>query len=330
LADDETRSAWRSLTLGYTEPGGHPRLRREIASLYDGLDATHVMTCAGAQEGIFLAMNVLVDAGDHAVVVTPAYQSLHEVARAIGATVTTVDLDPADWSLDIDRLERAITDRTRVVVINFPHSPTGAQISVDSLQRIARMCEARGIHLFSDEVYRFLELDVADRLPPAASLSASAISLGVMSKAFGLAGLRVGWIATRDTRVLDRIAAFKDYTTICNSAPSETLALMALRARDQVLARSRAIVAANVPLLDEFFQRHISRFAWIRPRAGSVCFPRLLRENADEFADRLVNDAGTLVVPGSHFQYDASYFRIGYGRRDMPEALAQLEAFVSR
>ncbi len=325
LADPELTALWANLTLGYTESAGHPQLRAEIATLYQGMTSDDILTFAGAEEGIFLAMHALLAAGDHAVVVTPGYQSLHEVARAIGAAVTCVNLDPGDWSLDVDLVRAALRPNTRVVVVNFPHNPTGAQLPRASLERLLSLCDSRGIHLFSDEVYRFLEVDPADRLPPAATLSDRAISLGVMSKAFALAGLRIGWIATRDRTLRLRIAALKDYTTICSSAPSEILALIALRARDRVLARSRAIIDANLPLLDAFFERHGDRFAWVRPRAGSVCFPRLVHGGADPFADALVRQKGVLVVPGSQFGGWPGHFRLGFGRQDMGAALALVE-----
>jgi len=153
--------------------------------------------------------------------------------------------------------------------------------------------------------------------------------LGVMSKSFALAGLRIGWLATRDRELLARCAAFKDYTTICSSAPSEILALIGLRARDRVLDRSRAIVAANLPRLDRFFADHGDRFTWVRPRGGSIGFPRLLGdEPIDDFAARLVEQEGVLLLPGSAFGHPGNHFRIGFGRTDLPAAVAGLERFL--
>src|SRR3954462_9277430 len=193
LADDETRRMWRDLHLGYTESLGLPALRAEIASLYPGLTADDILTFAGAEEAVFVTMHAALSAGDHAIVVWPAYQSLYEVARSIGCEVSPVPLDPADWSLNVRRVIAAIKSNTRLIVINFPHSPTGAQINRAQLEELVSVCADRGIRLFSDEVYRFLEHDKPP-LPPAATLSASAISIGVMSKSFALAGLRIGWI----------------------------------------------------------------------------------------------------------------------------------------
>ena len=328
LADDDAQRRWNDLSLGYTESLGLPALREEIARLYTGLGADDVITFAGAEEGVFLAMHALLGAGDHAVVVWPAYQSLHEVARSIGASVTLVPLSPRDWSLDVDAVAASMRPNTKAIVINFPHSPTGAQIPGDQLGRLISIAELHGVHLFSDEVYRLLEHGAA-RLPAAADSSERALSLGVMSKSFALAGLRIGWIATRDAVLRKRIAALKDYTTICSSAPSEILSLIALRAKDQVIARSRGIIEDNLPLLDGFFARNADRFRWVRPRAGSVCFPEYLGGSIDEFSARLVEQQGVLLLPASQFGYTGNHFRLGYGRRDMPAALEKLESFAA-
>jgi aspartate/methionine/tyrosine aminotransferase len=331
LADAPTRAAWDALRLGYTESAGHPALREEIARLYSTVDADEVITFVGAEEAIFLVMHAALTAGDHAVVVWPAYQSLYEVARSIGADVTLVPLDARDWSLDPDAVLAAIRTNTRLIVINFPHSPTGALISREVFDCLTTQAESRGVAVFSDEVYRFLEFDETDRLPGAVDVGKRTVSLGVMSKAFALAGLRVGWIATHDAELRRNVSRLKDYTTICGSAPSELLALIALRARDRVIGRSRAIIRANLPLLDAFFDRHGDLFSWTRPSAGSVAFPRLCVDEAgaiDRFCAELVEAEGVLLLPGCEFQHTGNHFRIGFGRKDMPEALHQLEHFV--
>lgn len=334
LADEETRAMWAGLRLGYTESTGHPLLKREIATLYDSIDADDVLVFAGAEEAIFCLLSTMLGPGDHVVVTWPGYQSLYEVARAAGAKVGLHALREEDgWALDVDRLLRSLHDDTRMVVVNAPHNPTGMLPSPEEWQRLAAECRSRGIRLVADEVYRFLEHDGAATLPAGADLDPSFVSIGVMSKSFAMAGLRIGWLATRDREVLDRCARLKDYTTICSSAPSEVLALMALRAREAVLARSRDIVRANLAVLDAFFARRGDALAWVRPRGGSTGFPRLVPggpagPSAERFAARLVEATGVLLLPSTTFGSGDSHFRIGLGRVDVPEAVGKLEQFL--
>jgi aspartate/methionine/tyrosine aminotransferase len=157
------------------------------------------------------------------------------------------------------------------------------------------------------------------------------VSVGVMSKSFALAGLRIGWLATHDADLLDRAMRFKDYTTICASAPSEILALTALRARDAVLARSRSIVEANLALVDGFLERQAAHIGWVRPRGGPIGFPELRADiPIAQFTDALLAAEGVLLAPGSLFGHPGNHFRLGFGRTDLPEALARLEAFTVR
>lgn len=318
LADDECRALWDGLTLGYTESAGHPLLRAEIARLY-GLAAEDVLTFAGAEEAILAALSVLLGPGDHALVTWPGYQSLHEVARATGAEVERLELREEDsW-----RLPRVpLRANTKLVVINFPHNPTGAVLTRRELDELL----ALPVRVFSDEVYRGLEY--GPTLPAAASLADSALSLGVMSKAYGMAGLRIGWLACRDRALLKKIAAFKDYTTICCSAPAEILALIALRANDRVLARNRALVEANLRRVDDFFARHADRVSWVRPQAGCIGFPRLLRDDVEEFCRALVERESTLLLPGSVYDFPGQHFRLGYGRTDLAAGLERLARFL--
>jgi aspartate/methionine/tyrosine aminotransferase len=332
LADEDGLRRWHDLRLGYTESAGDPALRAEIAKLYETVSPDDVLVFAGAEEAIFALHNVLLGTGDHALVVRPAYQSLAEVAQAAGADVTRVDLhEEAGWRLDPDEVRSSLRPRTRLILINEPHNPTGGLSDRATFDRLAALAAESGARLIVDEVYRFLEFEPATRLPAAADVSPSAVSIGVMSKSFGLAGLRIGWVTTRDRALLERLAAFKDYTTICSSAPSEVLALIALRARERVLERSRRIVAANLPLLDAFFARWPGVFEWVRPRGGSVGFPRLLADRpSDAFADELVRRTGVLILPGNLFGDSTNHFRIGYGRTNLPRALEPFEDFATR
>jgi aspartate/methionine/tyrosine aminotransferase len=330
LADEEAAGLWAGLRLGYTESPGHPLLRAEIAALYETVEPDQILVFAGAEEAIFCLSNVLLGPGDHAVVTWPGYQSLYEVGRAAGAEVTLHELSEADgWALDPERLIAALRPETKLVVVNAPHNPTGMLPSHDDWTRLTNELVDRRIHLLADEVYRFLEFSLSSRLLAGADAFERGISLGVMSKSFALAGLRIGWLATRDRDLLARCAAFKDYTTICSAAPSEILALIGLRERTTVLDRSRQILARNLVWVDQLFEDHADRLAWVRPRGGSVGFPKLLgRESIDDFAARLVEAEGVLLLPASQFGYPGNHFRLGFGREDLPMAVEALDRFL--
>src|SRR5258706_3814205 len=332
LADVEARGLWENLRLGYTESTGHPLLRAEIASLYEGIEADDILVFAGAEEAIFCLANVVLGPDDHAVVTWPGYQSLYEVGRAAGADVTLHELSEADgWSLDVERLIGSLRSNTRLVVVNAPHNPTGMVPTHADWARLTGELARRGIHLLADEVYRFLEFEEADRLMAGADAFERGISLGVMSKSFAMAGLRIGWLACQDRELLARCASFKDYTTICASAPAEILALIGLRAKDEVLARSRRIVADNLALLDAFFVRRSDRLSWVRPRGGSIGFPRVVDGlPLDCFAAGLVGTSVLLLLPGPPVGHPANHFRLRLRRQNLPEALGRREAFLDR
>ena len=325
----KAKDPFESLWLGYTESQGHPQLRRQIASLYSDISPDEVLVHSGAEEAIFNFMNTELSAGDHIVVHSPYYQSLGEVARALGAGVTEWESNAEkDWQLDLNFLEYALNEHTRVVVVNFPHNPTGYLPEEAFLRDLAAMSEKHGFMVFSDEVYRFLEYRESDRLPAFCELNDRAVSLGVMSKSFGLAGLRIGWTVTRNKALYDRLAAFKDYTTICNSAPSEFLATLALGQRDVIFERNLAIIRENLERLQAFFAQYADSFRWSQPKAGPIAFPHLLKGPVDEFCRQLISKAGVLLLPGTLYGKKYNCFRIGFGRRNLAQCLEKLIGFV--
>jgi aspartate/methionine/tyrosine aminotransferase len=317
--------------LGYTESQGSPSLQQEICNLYDHIAPRQVLVHTGAEEAIFLFMHAALDASDHIIVHWPCYQSLFEVARNIGSQVTLWQArEDNGWSLDLDELQQHIRPNTKAVIINTPHNPTGYLMPPEVFQEISRLCREKDIILFSDEVYRESEYRREDRLPAACDLEENTVSLGVMSKTYGLAGLRIGWIATQNANIYARMAALKDYTTICNSAPSEFLAELALRHRKKLVARNLEIITDNLALLDQFFVRHPDRFAWQRPQAGSIGFPQLIGEDVNNFCKDLVENTGVLLLPGTLYDDQGNHFRIGFGRKNFPDALVRLEEFLGR
>lgn len=330
LADADARDRWERLSLGYTESLGLPALREAIAGLYGTLAPEDILVVAGAEEGIFLLAHALLAPGSEAVVVTPAYQSLYEIPNALGARVHTIPLPyEHQWRLDPGAIAAVAGPRTRLIAINFPHNPTGAHITPDVQREVIRIAAESGATLLSDEVYRGLESASADLLPPGADLSDNVVSLGVMSKSFALPGLRIGWLATRNKDLIQRASRLKDYTTICSSAPSEVLALIALRAAGAVLNRSRAIVDTNRQAAASFFKDHATLVEWVPGVAGSTAFPRLTQQDAEVIATRLREETSTLMVPGRIFGADTSHFRLGLGRRDLPVALENLSRVLT-
>ncbi|MBC5800809.1 MAG: pyridoxal phosphate-dependent aminotransferase [Candidatus Eremiobacteraeota bacterium] len=335
FARPDERQAFENLWLGYTQTYGAADLREAIAATYEHRTGDDVLCFAGAEEGIYAAMHVLLRAEDHAVVITPNYQAAEAVPLSICA-VSGVPLEPDDdWSLDIDRVTAALRPETRVVSINFPHNPTGKILERDRFDALVDLCRKRGLWLFSDEVYRLLGPEGSEHLPQVADVYERGLSLGVLSKAYGLPGLRIGWIACADRELLGRLERMKHYLSICNSAPSERLGLIALRAREPILARNRALVTANLTKLDEFFADFPDLFEWRRPDGGSVGYPRYLgSDGVESFAQRLIEEAGVLVLPAGIFGSDlgatpSDRFRIGFGRADLEQGLAAFRAHLA-
>jgi len=245
-----------------------------------------VLVHAGAQEAIFLFIHAVLEPGDRVIVQWPCYQSLAQVAQSMGCEVSLWRARESEgWAPDVDELRSFLRGGAKAIIINSPHNPTGYHMPPAVFGEINALAEAHGALLFSDEVYRELELDPLDRLPAACDLGSHAVSLGVMSKAYGLAGLRIGWIATHNAALRERMAALKDYTTICSSAPSEFLAELALRHRKDLTNSNLALIQRNLTELDGFFHRHADRFVWTRPKAGPIAFPRLIGDDVNRRID---------------------------------------------
>lgn len=330
LADSDSMKLWESLSLGYTESPGHPLLRKEIARLYTSINSDQVLTLAGAEEGIYCAMRVLIEPGDHVIVVDPCYQSLVTLPETFGAEITTIQLKPENqWKLDLEEVEQAFQTKTKLLILNYPHNPTGAILEKKVLDRLIDLARENGAYIFCDEVYRYMEVDDTLRMPSIADAYEKGISLNVMTKSFGLAGLRIGWIATRDAAFLSKVGSYKLYTSICNSAPSEILAIIALRAKEKVLKRNREIVLQNLQVLEAFMKRNQQRISWVRPQGGTMAVLKLLLPvSVEDFAEDLVRSEGVLIMPGSVFDLPGNFFRIGFGKKNMPGILKRFETYL--
>jgi aspartate/methionine/tyrosine aminotransferase len=315
---------------GYTESPGAPWLREVIAGVYKGVKPEHVLVMSAAEEGIFVLYHALAGASDHVIVETPCYESGLEVARSTGAQVSEWRRSFENgWAHDLAGLEKLIQPNTRIIYINTPHNPMGLLMPPGVFQQVMALAAKQGIIVFSDEVYRESEHDPAMRLPAACEAYEHAVSLGSMSKTYGLPGLRLGWLVTRDARIIQRCLEFKYYTTICSSAPSEFLTALALCHRAVLVKRNLEIVQRNLALLDEFIKRRSNLFEWVKPNASPIGFVRFKpQRDVFAFCEEVVRDSGVLLLPGSVYD-EPRHIRFGYGRKNMPEALAQFETYLN-
>jgi aspartate/methionine/tyrosine aminotransferase len=336
MGDAADAEAFDTLWLGYTQTFGAPDLRETIAGTYDHQGPHDILCFAGAEEGLYIACHALLAAGDHAIVVTPNYQAAETVPLSI-CGVTGVALDATqNWELDLERVAAAIRPNTKLVSINFPHNPTGKILEREVLDGLVALCRQHGLWLFSDEVYRLLGPDPSKHLPQVADIYERGLSLNVMSKAYGLPGLRIGWIACQDSELLVRMERMKHYLSICNSGPSEHLARIALKNRERILARNNRLVRDNLALLDTFFAEFPALFEWRRPDGGCVGYPRYIGPGPVEaFTTRLVEQSGVLLLPSTIYRSELGpvpedRFRIGFGRAKLAQGLAVFQAYLHR
>jgi aspartate/methionine/tyrosine aminotransferase len=334
LASPADRAAFEDLPLHYIETTGTAPLRAAVAATYQGVQPEDILAFAGAEEGIFCAMHALLERHDHAIVVTPNYQSSEELPRALCAT-SGVALDADDnWSLDLEQVKAAIRPNTKLIAVNFPHNPTGKVIDRRTFDGLVALCRQHGIWLFSDEVYRGLERSAEIRLPSAIEAYEKGLTLGVMSKAYGLPGLRVGWIASKDHALLHKMDRVKHYLSICNAGPSEHLAVIALKASEKIIGRNRDLIKRNLVAVDAFFAEFPDLFEWRHPDGGCIAYPRYLgQDGVETFCRRLVEEAGIVLLPASLYRSDLTAtpgdrFRIGFGRNYIPEGLAAMRAYL--
>ena len=333
---NQSPDALLDLHLGYTETWGAPDLRQAISETYDHLKPENILCFAGAEEGVYAAMRVLLTPDDHAIVVVPNYQAAETLPLDICA-VSGVPLDAAkNWRLDLDKVRAAIRPNTKLISVCFPNNPTGMIIPAGDYRALIEICRAYDLYLFSDEVYRLIELDPSKRIDQAADAYEKGLSLNVMSKAYGLPGLRIGWIATQDLGVLQRLERYKHYLSICNSAPSERLAVIALGVRNTLLDRNRALMRSNLQKLDVFFAEYPDLFEWSHPDGSCVGFPKYNgRDGVEAFCQALVEENGVLLLPASVYRSELldapdDRFRIGFGRANIEEGLQAFRAFLDR
>lgn len=329
-ATSDEMDMWNSLTLGYTESAGGEFLREAIAKHYRGFSASNVVV-ASPGELNFIAMNILLQPSDSVVVISPCYQSLVEVVKSIGCKISCWKPNPTNWKFSVDVLDSLVTDSTKLIIINFPHNPTGAYLTPDELNRVVEIARKHGSYIFSDEMYRGLVLEPMEKLRPICELYEKGISLWGPSKTFGLAGLRTGWLVCSDSAFLQKVVSFKDYLSICSSAPSEVLTAMALNNMEAYLQPNIQKIKKNVSLFSSFVETHQLFTNFVKPAAGSTSFVELnIEGSALEFSDRLVSETGIMTVPAEMFDYEGKFLRIGFGRKNFAEVLSGLDSYLKR
>jgi len=326
LMPEERRAATLAealdLRLGYTEARGTEALRTIIANTYQATSPDEILVTTGAIEANYLLFNTLLDPGDHIVTVYPAYQQLYAVARAIGCDVALWELTPENgFRYDLDALEQLVTPKTKLIVANTPHNPTGAMLSEADLRRIHALAESVGAWLLVDEAYRWLDLPGGDPMaPPIRDLGARGISVGTMSKPFGLPGLRIGWIAAPEA-VVQACWAARDYISLSPGKLNDYLAQVALKLRHEIVARNWEIVTANLSVADAWFEEHVDLVSWTRPRGGLLALMKYdFAVPSREVSDVLAADFSVMLAPGSAFGYEG-YLRVGVGQR--PDLFAE-------
>lgn len=318
------------LHLGYTESQGDPQLRSAVAANYETAEPDDVIILGAPEEGIYLTMRTLLDPGDHVVVLTPAYDSLLNLARHVSGNVSEWEIQPADgrWQIDLDRLASLVTDDTKLIVVNFPHNPTGFLPGREEMAAIVEIARSHNAWLFCDEMYRGLELYGRAALTSAVDLYERGLVLAGLSKVHGLPGLRAGWLVVRDAVLRDELIDWKFYTSICPPAPTELLAMAAVKAHDRLVARNRRLIEDNLAIAEPFFNRWRDQFTWRPPLAGSIALVGLNQPSATEYCHWLAKEAGVLLLPSSCLGYGDKHVRMGFGREDFGRGLAHYEAFL--
>lgn len=320
------------IRLGYTESQGDPSLRAKIAERYLHVRADQVLILNSPIEGIYITMRALLGDGDEAIILSPAYDALINLPESISSGVFRWQLEPTanGWELELEKLQKAISRNTKLLVVNFPHNPSGFLPQEEELARLVELADKHGIWLFCDEMYRGLEYGQRATLPSAADLYQRSIVLAGLSKSHGLPGLRAGWLIVRNEALLQEISKWKDYTSICSAAPTEFLAQVALDAEEKLVQRNVKIISDNIRLADDFFSRWSEMFEWRKPDAGSVAMVGINVPSATQYCHQLAEEAGIVLLPTKFMGYDDRHVRFGFGRLSFPAALAAYEDFLDK
>jgi aspartate/methionine/tyrosine aminotransferase len=331
LASATEKEQWENLKLGYTETLGSEKIRQAIKQHYETITLDEIIVSTPG-EANFILMNILLHAGDHVICMAPMYQSLYQIAKDLGCKLSFWEPSQNDckWFYDPSDLKKLVQPNTKLIVINFPHNPTGFSPSVNEYKEIISMARENNIYIFSDEMYRFLHHNRFSALPSASDLYENAFSLWGTAKTFGLGGLRLGWLTSKNKSILQKVEKFKDYLSICNSATSEILGTIALNNMNDFVNPNIEKIKLNILHFENFCNRNSDFIDYYKPNSGSTAFIKLkINIPTLEFSEKLVKDTGIMLLPSETFEYGNQFVRIGFGRENMPLALEQLEVYIN-
>lgn len=320
-----------NVRLGYTTMEGSEELRASISLLYATVRPEQILILGSPVEGIYVTMRTLLSAGDHVVVLAPAYDALLNLPQEIGCTISRWHLknNGNSWALDFPELEGLLARKTRLLAINFPHNPTGFLPSKDELARIVQLCRTYNVTLFSDEMYKGLEYAPNDALPSVADVDAAAVTLRGASKSLGLPGLRLGWLTIKDPSLYRNTMNTKAYTSMCATQASEYLGVMAMKAAPRLLAKNLEIIRGNMHLAASFFDKWQERLRWLPPKAGPVSLVEVADGEAEAFCRRLATAHGIVLLPSRFMGCPGEYARVGLGRKNFGECLVALDQVLA-
>ncbi|OAA64758.1 class I/II aminotransferase [Cordyceps fumosorosea ARSEF 2679] len=303
----------KDLPLSYSVHLGSHRFRSLIAERY-GLEAENILITAGASSALFIVATSLLSQKDHLIITRPNYASNVETPRAIGCEITYVDLEfEKDFQLDVNDIASAIKPNTRLISLTTPNNPTGTAIPGEDLRRVVELAKTHGCYVLVDETYA--ELTYVDRQPGAASLGAHVVGVSSMSKAFGVPGIRVGWISSKNKEILEVFLAAKEQISITVSVIDEYVAEQILERCDEILNPIIQEMKLRLHMVEAWAASE-DLIEWVRPTGGVMGFMRMTKEptgGTSLFYERLLAEHGTYVGPGHWFEWPDTYFRLGYG-----------------
>ena len=317
--------------LGYALGNGYLPLREKLSSLYETVTPDQIAIMNGGEEAIYVTMRALLKPGDEIVVQMPLYQSLSVIAKEIGCSI--IEYRPVfeeKWAFDLKILKTKITPKTRMLILNYPHNPTGACLTAMEMASVTELCREHNLYLIADEVYRFLRMDESCSDASFADLYENAVALGSFSKTFAVPGLRLGWVAAKSQELMHKLLAYRHFTSTCSNLPCQWIAGELLNKRDDIMQRNNSIVRQNAALLEKFVTQYADLFAYVPPKGATMAYVKLLGgQGAMDFCMEILEHTGVLIVPSSVLENSDEYLRVGLCRESFPECIQLVSEYLS-